>query len=311
VTVRDGAVRCGAVRWNMPDLLRYNKNAEPRYDGGPSGPGTRRTPILARVRFLISDRDGKHPALIDEILSTAEIAKVVTGVRWQATHWLVYGVEPLFSGLLMLTMNWHAQGARWGRPFPGAGRARLGVIAFEVGLLLAVILIKVSLVVPGLGCVAQRGDVLGAVAAAAIDRRNGGDAGGNRRVRRQADDLGAGRGHAATTRVSAEDGPVATLVPPHPKHWHRVITPSPESQHGRPRPARWPRGTASGSPSHREAEAPTRAARTTARRTPPYGRDPCLSCILATCGRRRCQCDWGILVVEGHTVWGMTAHGAT
>ena len=71
--------------------------------------------------------------------------------HWPATHWLAYGVEPLFSGLLMLTMNWHAQGARWGRPFPGGGRARLGVIAFEVGLLLAVILINISPVVPVLG----------------------------------------------------------------------------------------------------------------------------------------------------------------
>ena len=70
---------------------------------------------------------------------------------WPATHWLAYGVEPLFSGLLLLTMNWHAQGARWGRPFPGGGRARIGVIAFEAGLLAAVILINVSPVVPVLG----------------------------------------------------------------------------------------------------------------------------------------------------------------
>jgi putative transposase len=36
---------------------------------------------LARVRFLIRDRDAKYPALIDEILSTAGIATVLTGVR--------------------------------------------------------------------------------------------------------------------------------------------------------------------------------------------------------------------------------------
>ncbi|GAB2969049.1 integrase core domain-containing protein [Saccharothrix stipae] len=34
-----------------------------------------------RIRFLIRDRDGKYPALIDEILSTAGIATMLTGVR--------------------------------------------------------------------------------------------------------------------------------------------------------------------------------------------------------------------------------------
>jgi transposase InsO family protein len=36
---------------------------------------------LARVRFLIRDRDGKYPALIDEILGGAGIVTVLTGVR--------------------------------------------------------------------------------------------------------------------------------------------------------------------------------------------------------------------------------------
>jgi hypothetical protein len=36
---------------------------------------------VARVRFLIRDRDGKYPALIDEILRDAKIATVRTGVR--------------------------------------------------------------------------------------------------------------------------------------------------------------------------------------------------------------------------------------
>jgi hypothetical protein len=41
--------------------------------------------------------------------------------------------------------------ACWGRPFPGGGRARIGVIDFEAGLLIAVILINISPVVPVLG----------------------------------------------------------------------------------------------------------------------------------------------------------------
>ena len=36
---------------------------------------------LARVRFLIRDRDAKYPALIDQILASAEITTVLTGVR--------------------------------------------------------------------------------------------------------------------------------------------------------------------------------------------------------------------------------------
>ncbi|MFC0112209.1 hypothetical protein [Kibdelosporangium aridum] len=36
---------------------------------------------LARVRFLIRDRDGKYPGLIDEILASAGITTVLTGAR--------------------------------------------------------------------------------------------------------------------------------------------------------------------------------------------------------------------------------------
>ncbi|MET7336353.1 hypothetical protein [Nonomuraea sp. NPDC005650] len=34
-----------------------------------------------RVRFLIRDRDGKFPALMDEILAEARIKTVLTGIR--------------------------------------------------------------------------------------------------------------------------------------------------------------------------------------------------------------------------------------
>jgi hypothetical protein len=36
---------------------------------------------LARVNFLIRDRDAKYPALIDSILSSAGISTVLTSVR--------------------------------------------------------------------------------------------------------------------------------------------------------------------------------------------------------------------------------------
>ena len=39
---------------------------------------------LARVRFLIRDRDAKYPALIDKILSDTGIATVLSGVRMPA-----------------------------------------------------------------------------------------------------------------------------------------------------------------------------------------------------------------------------------
>ena len=39
------------------------------------------TGSLTRVKFLIRDRDGKYPALIDEILADAGITTVLTGVR--------------------------------------------------------------------------------------------------------------------------------------------------------------------------------------------------------------------------------------
>jgi hypothetical protein len=36
---------------------------------------------LARVRFLIRDRDAKYPALVDEILSSVGITTVLAGIR--------------------------------------------------------------------------------------------------------------------------------------------------------------------------------------------------------------------------------------
>jgi transposase InsO family protein len=39
------------------------------------------TGYLARISFLIRDRDGKYPALIDEILAGAGITTVSAGVR--------------------------------------------------------------------------------------------------------------------------------------------------------------------------------------------------------------------------------------
>jgi hypothetical protein len=36
---------------------------------------------LARIRFLIRDRDAKYPALIDKILGSAGIDTMPTGVR--------------------------------------------------------------------------------------------------------------------------------------------------------------------------------------------------------------------------------------
>lgn len=36
---------------------------------------------LARIRFLIRDRDGKYPGLIDEMLAGTGITTVLTGVR--------------------------------------------------------------------------------------------------------------------------------------------------------------------------------------------------------------------------------------
>lgn len=154
--------------------------------------------------------------------------------RWPATHWLAYGVEPLFSGLLLLTMNWHAQGARWGRPFPGGGRARTGVIVFEIGLLVAVILINISPVVPGLGVwrntetfwarflpplliaatVVMQVVIAGFVAKLMISA------------------LVEGK---ATTRLSADEASVAKLVRQIPKDLEAgVITASAESQYGLP-----------------------------------------------------------------------------
>jgi hypothetical protein len=59
---------------------------------------------LARVRFLIRDRDARYPALLDKILSGAGISTVLTGVRMPrmnsiAERWAtpkgVYAVAPV------------------------------------------------------------------------------------------------------------------------------------------------------------------------------------------------------------------------
>ncbi|WP_197289076.1 hypothetical protein [Nocardia sp. NRRL S-836] len=42
------------------------------------------TGYAARVRLLIRDRDAKHPALIEDVLGSAGIATVLTGVRMPA-----------------------------------------------------------------------------------------------------------------------------------------------------------------------------------------------------------------------------------
>jgi putative transposase len=67
---------------------------------------------LARVRFLIRDRDAKYPALIDEILSAAGIATVLTGVRMNAIteRWAKTLRAELLDRMLIWNQThlWHA-----------------------------------------------------------------------------------------------------------------------------------------------------------------------------------------------------------
>jgi transposase InsO family protein len=63
---------------------------------------------LAQVRFLIRDRDAKYPALIDEVLASAGITTVLTGVRMPrmnaiAERW----VKTLRAELLDRTLMWN------------------------------------------------------------------------------------------------------------------------------------------------------------------------------------------------------------
>ena len=63
---------------------------------------------LARVRFLIRDRDGKYPALIDEILSGAGIATILTGVRVPRMNAIMQRwITTLRGELLDRTLAWH------------------------------------------------------------------------------------------------------------------------------------------------------------------------------------------------------------
>ncbi|MET8763575.1 integrase core domain-containing protein [Lentzea sp. NPDC004782] len=63
---------------------------------------------LARIRFLIRDRDAKYPALIDEILESSEIATVPSGVRMSRMNSIVERwVRTLRAELLDRTLIWN------------------------------------------------------------------------------------------------------------------------------------------------------------------------------------------------------------
>ncbi|QUQ67084.1 hypothetical protein JJ691_48160 [Kutzneria sp. CA-103260] len=63
---------------------------------------------LARVRFLIRDRDAKYPASIDEILSATGITTVLTGVRMPCTNSITERwFKTLRTELLDRTLIWN------------------------------------------------------------------------------------------------------------------------------------------------------------------------------------------------------------
>jgi transposase InsO family protein len=63
---------------------------------------------LAQVKFLIRDRDAKYPALIDEILSSAGIATVLTGVHIPRMNAIMKRwVKTLRVELLDRTLIWN------------------------------------------------------------------------------------------------------------------------------------------------------------------------------------------------------------
>ncbi|MEV5718166.1 integrase core domain-containing protein [Amycolatopsis mediterranei] len=63
---------------------------------------------VARVRFLIRDRDAKYPALIDEILRDAKITTVRTGVRMPRMNAIMERwVKTLRAELLDRTLIWN------------------------------------------------------------------------------------------------------------------------------------------------------------------------------------------------------------
>ena len=66
------------------------------------------TGYLARIRFLIRDRDAKYPALIDKILGSAGIATVLTGVRMPRMNSIIERwVKTLRAELLDRTLIWN------------------------------------------------------------------------------------------------------------------------------------------------------------------------------------------------------------
>ncbi|TCO61888.1 integrase core domain-containing protein [Actinocrispum wychmicini] len=63
---------------------------------------------LVRVRFLVRDRDAKYPALIDEILSGAGVATVLTGVRMPRMNAIIERwVRTLRAELLDRMLMWN------------------------------------------------------------------------------------------------------------------------------------------------------------------------------------------------------------
>jgi transposase InsO family protein len=63
---------------------------------------------LAQIRFLIHDRDAKYPALIDEILSSAKITTVLTGVQMPRMNSITERwVKTLRAELLDRTLIWN------------------------------------------------------------------------------------------------------------------------------------------------------------------------------------------------------------
>ena len=66
------------------------------------------TGYVARIRFLIRDRDAKYPALIDAVLGSAGIAAVLTGVRMPRMNSIIERwVKTLRAELLDRTLIWN------------------------------------------------------------------------------------------------------------------------------------------------------------------------------------------------------------
>ncbi|RAS57882.1 integrase-like protein [Lentzea atacamensis] len=63
---------------------------------------------VARIKFVIRDRDAKYPALIDDILGSAGIATVLTGVRMPRMNSIIERwVKTLRAELLDRTLIWN------------------------------------------------------------------------------------------------------------------------------------------------------------------------------------------------------------